>query len=413
MMKEKFFKVITPKAALSFIDRFSPVATETVQLSRARGRILARDLTAAENLPGFARSTMDGFAVRAASTFGASEGNPAYLRRTGTVVMGAAPDFSIASGEAAAIPTGGMMPDGADGVVMIEHAREIDDSLLEVTRAVAPGDNIVGADEDCKKNSIAIFPGTRLRSQEIGLLAALGITEITVFRKPVIGIISSGDEIIPVEASPLPGLVRDVNTYTLSALVETAGAVPLPLGIVGDKLDRLVNKTAAALPACDMVLLSGGSSLGGRDFTLEMINALPDSEILVSGIAIRPGKPTILARIGGKPFWGIPGQVTSAMIVFSVIVRPFVNRLAGLTGPDGPCVNRAISALAGRNIPSVHGRVDYIRVKLTEKEGSLWAYPVFGKSGLLRSMVNADGLIEIDADTEGIEAGAPVSVLCF
>ncbi len=411
-MKDTFFTVVPPATVLSLVDRFDPVSVEAVSLSRANGRILGRDITAEENLPGFDRATMDGFAVRAASTFGASEGNPVYLERAQAVTMGRAPTFALGTGKAAPIPTGGMLPDGADGVVMIEHVREVDDTLIEIFKPVAPGDNILRADEDFPKGELALFAGTRLRSQEIGLLAALGITDVTVFRRPVVGIISTGDEIVPIDENVSPGLVRDVNTHTLAALVESAGAVPADFGIVGDDLDRLKDRAAAALAECDTVLLSGGSSLGTRDFTLELMNTLPDAELLVSGIAIRPGKPTLLADVGGRPFWGLPGQVTSAMIVFTVIVRPFIDRLAGL-GTDRPGARRPISALAGRNIPSVHGRVDYIRVKLSQRDGALRADPVFGKSGLLRSMVQADGLIAIDADTEGIDAGTPVLVNCF
>jgi molybdopterin molybdotransferase len=411
-MKEDFFTVVPPETVLSLIDRFDPVGLETVPLSQAHGRVLGQDIVITDNLPGFARSTMDGFAVRAAATFGASETNPVYLDRNGQIIMGEAPGFVLAAGQAAEIPTGGMMPAGADSVVIIEHTRLIDETLLEIFKPAAPGENVIAADEDFKKGEIALGRGVRLRSQEVGLLAALGIAEVAVFRMPKIGIISTGDEVVPVEETPAPGRIRDINTHTLSALTEEAGALPKAYGIVGDNLDRLKERTAVALAECDMVLLSGGSSLGTRDFTLELINSLPESELLVRGIAIRPGKPTLLARINGKPFWGLPGQVASAMVIFSVIVRPFIDRLAGLREPDRR-FRKEIPARAARNIPSVSGRVDYIRVRLEDKEGLLLAWPVFGKSGLLHTMTAADGLIIIDADTEGIKAGAPVSVRLF
>jgi len=411
-MKEKFFTVVPPETVLSLTDHFDAVAVETVPLAQARNRVLGENIQVTSDLPGFSRSAMDGFAVRAAATFGASEGNPVYLEQTTAVVMGQAPAFSLGPGQAAPIPTGGMLPAGADGVVMIEHTRLIDDTLLEISKPVAPGENVLSADEDYRAADVALTRGSRLRGQEIGLLAAIGVTAVPVFRRPTVGIISTGDEVVPVDQTPSPGQIRDINTHTLAALTEEAGGLPVTFGIVGDRLDLLREQALAALSSCDMVLLSGGSSLGARDFTLELVETLPRSEILVSGIAIRPGKPTILARVGGKPFWGIPGQVTSAMIVFSIIVRPFLNRLAGLS-EEAPGRTRTVSALAGRNIPSVHGRVDYVRVKLTEGQGTLRAEPVFGKSGLLRSMVAADGLIKIDADTEGLAAGTPVTVLCF
>ncbi len=411
-MKETFFKVVPPETVLCLVDRFDPVSKETITLVQAHNRVLAEDIVATGSLPGFARSAMDGYAVRAAATFGASEANPAYLETKGTVAMGESPDFALGPGEAAAIPTGGMMPEGTDSVVIIEHTRMVDDRLLEIFKPVAPGQNVMAADEDYKKGEIALNRGSRIRSQEAGLLAALGITNVTVFRKPKIGVISTGDEVVPADMDPSPARIRDVNTHTLSALVETAGGRAISYGIVNDHLEHLTEKTATALAECDMVVLSGGSSLGTRDYTLELIDKLPESELLVSGIAIRPGKPTILARVAGKPFWGLPGQVTSAMIVFSVIVRPFINRLAGRRS-DNTVTDRTISALAGRNIPSAHGRVDYVRVRLAEEQGDIRAFPVFGKSGLLRSMVEADGLIAIGADTEGIDAGTPVTVLCF
>lgn len=411
-MKEKFFTVVPPETVLSLVDGFTPVSGETVPLALAHDRVAARDIAATDNLPGFARSSMDGFAVRAASTFGASETNPVYLERQGAVVMGRAPDFALSTGQAADIPTGGMMPDGADSVVMIEHTRMVDGGLLEIFKPVAPGENVMAADEDYRKNEVILTRGSRIRGQETGLLAALGITTVPVFRKPKIGVISTGDEVVPAESRPPTGRIRDVNSYTLSALIETGGGQAISYGIVDDRLESLKKKASTALAECDMVLLSGGSSLGDRDHTLELINTLPGSELLVSGIAIRPGKPTILARVRGKPFWGLPGQVTSAMIVFMVMVRPFINRLAGIR-TDATGSGHAISALAGRNIPSVHGRVDYIRVRLAKKQGILQAFPVFGKSGLLRSMIEADGLIAIDADTEGIDAGTPVRVLRF
>jgi molybdopterin molybdotransferase len=271
---------------------------------------------------------------------------------------------------------------------------------------------MVAEDEDFKKGDVAILRGTRLRSQELGVLAALGIVSVPVYRKPVVAIIPTGDEVVAVEKTPPPGCIRDVNTHTLAGLVTGAGGVPVLFDLVPDDRMALRNVMAKALATCDMVLLSGGSSVGARDFTIAAMEDLADARILVHGIGMRPGKPTILAKVGGKAVWGLPGQVASAMVVFMMIVRPFVEHVAGqasvLTRP-----RHRVTARLWRNVPSVQGRIDYVRVKLVEKEGTLWAQPIFGKSGLLNTMTWADGVIEIDADTEGINAGEPVGVVLF
>lgn len=411
-MKDAFFTVVSPETVLAHLDRFQAMPVETIPLLDCGRRVLGRDITASADIPGFDRAVMDGFAVQAASTFGASEGSPAYFNRVGEVAMGEAPSLAIGPGQAAAVATGGMLPRGADSVVVKEQVRLIDDTLMEVYKPVAPGANMVAADEDFKQGRTVLTAGTMLRAQEIGLLAAMGQTKVPVFQKPRIGIISSGDEIVPADTTPGPGFIRDANTYSLAALTSDAGGLPVPLGISPDDYDALYQKTTAACRECDLILLSGGSSVGSRDFTLDVISALPDSEVLTHGIAIRPGKPTILADVGGKPLWGLPGQVTSAMIVFTVIVKPFLRRIAGLSDPAGR-EQPLLPAVAGRNIPSANGRTDYIRVSLTETDGQLVANPVFGKSGLFNSMTGADGLVKIDADTEGLDRGAPVAIIPF
>ncbi len=367
------------------------------------------DIDADIDLPDFMRSTMDGYAVRASSTFGASEANPAYLTVKGSVSMGESPAFSIGIGEAAKISTGGMLPNGADSVVMIEHTEAIDKTTIEAYKSVAPGQNILEKGEDMHKGQTLVPAGKPLRAQEIGLLAAFGVKKVTVYKKPVVGIISTGDEVVSIKDTPAPGQIRDINMYTLSGLVEKAGAVPIPYGIVRDDFDDLFEKCTAALAQSDMVLISGGSSVGTRDFTIEVLSALPASEILVHGISISPGKPTILARSGDQAVWGLPGQVTSTMVVFEIVVRPFVEHIGGLSFEHKRHFNPV--ARLNRNISSTQGRTDYIRVKLIEKNGILWAEPILGKSGLINTMVKADGLIEIGIDTEGLDEGARVEVI--
>jgi molybdopterin molybdotransferase len=261
--------------------------------------------------------------------------------------------------------------------------------------------------EDFRKGEVIISKGQRVRPQEAGLLAALGRDTVRVRRKPVIAIISTGDEVVPVNKVPGTGQIRDVNTHTLQSLIRRAGAVPAPMGIVPDDRDRLFEVCSRALADSDMVLISGGSSVGARDFTIEVLSALPDSEILVHGISISPGKPAILAKVGTKAFWGLPGHVVSAMIVFLIVVRPFV---AHIRGRGHERVFR-IPARLSRNVPSAQGRTDFVRVRLEEKDGELYAEPILGKSGLIRTMIKADGLIEIGMNTEGLDRDAEVSVM--
>jgi len=406
-MKE-FFKVETIQGVLAHAPSFSKVDTETVSLADCLGRVTAEDVYSDVDIPDFNRSTMDGFAVKASSTFGASEANPAYLNIRGQIRMGGRPDFSIGPGEAARIATGGMLPEGADSVIMVEHTDMLDDTTIEAYRSVAPGQHVIEKGEDIQHTQPALKAGTRIRPQEAGLLAACGRTETTVFRHPRVGIISTGDEVVPVDQVPGAGQIRDINTQTLSGQVLAAGGMPMVFGIVRDNRNDLMDKCRRALEHTDMVMISGGSSVGARDFTVEVLNALPDTAILVHGISISPGKPTILARSGGKAFWGLPGHAVSAMVVFAVVVRPFLDRLCGLsqTVRQFP-----VQAVLNRNLASAQGRVDYVRVRLVEVDGQPMAEPVLGKSGLINTMVKADGLIAIGMNTEGLEQGTTVAVM--
>ncbi|WP_372678890.1 gephyrin-like molybdotransferase Glp [Desulfosarcina sp.] len=406
-MKE-FFKVDTIEGVLAHVPSFTAVDTETVALADCLGRVTAEDVFSDVDIPDFNRSTMDGFAVKASSTFGASEANPAYLNVRGQIRMGERPDFSIGPGEAARIATGGMLPEGADSVVMVEHTDVLDDTTIEAYRSVAPGQHVIEKGEDIRHNQPALKAGTRIRPQEAGLLAACGRTETSVFRRPRVGIISTGDEVVPVDQVPGEGQIRDINTQTLSDQVLAAGGMPMVFGIVRDNRDDLMDKCRRALESTDMVMISGGSSVGARDFTVEVLDALPDTAILVHGISISPGKPTILARSGGKAFWGLPGHAVSAMVVFAVVVRPFLDRLCGLS----QTVRRfPVQAVLSRNLASAQGRVDYVRVRLVEVDGQPVAEPVLGKSGLINTMVKADGLIAIGMNTEGLEKGTTVEVM--
>ena len=407
-MKE-FFKVKTIDQVLEYRTQFVRMETEEVPITDSMGRILAEDIHSDIDLPDFTRSIMDGFAVRGVSTFGASEGNPAYLAVKGTVAMGVSSNLSVGPGEAVRISTGGMLPAGADSVVMVEHTGAIDDTTIEVYRSVAPGQNMVSVGEDIKKGEAILIAGRNIRPQETGLLAALGRQEVAVYKRPIVGIISTGDEIVPVSNVPGPGQIRDVNTYTLMSQVMELGAVAVPFGIVGDDYDALLAKSARALEQCNLVLVSGGSSVGTRDFTIDIISAMESSAILFHGISISPGKPTILASVQNKQFWGLPGHVVSAMVVFSRIVKPFIEYISGM-GVDARKEIR-LTARLSRNVASAQGRVDFVRIQLIRKDGDSWAEPILGKSGLISTMVKADGLIEIGMNTEGLDQGTKVEVI--
>lgn len=404
-----FFRVKTLEEVLAYISDFSPVESEEIPLDQALGRITATEIISDQNLPDFSRATMDGYAVKASSTFGASEGNPAFFTVKGTVPMGISPDFILNAGETAKISTGGMLPEGTDSVVMIEHTEAIDDTSIEVYKSVAPGQHVIQAGEDIEKNTVMIAEGQTVRPQEIGLLAAFGNQTVKVFKKPVIGIISTGDEIVPIDQVPEPGKIRDINSFTLAGLIEKIGAIPLTFGIIKDNYNELYRLCESAVKISDMVLVSGGSSVGMRDFTTEVLSSLPDSNVLVHGVSISPGKPTILAHVQNKAFWGMPGHVVSTMIVFEAVVKPFIHHIRGLS-PERNFSYR-LPALLSRNISSASGRTDFIRVKLTEKKKTLWAEPILGKSGLINTMVKADGLIEIGINTEGLEKGTDVGVI--
>lgn len=406
-MKE-FFKLMDLPAVLALADQFTVTGSEPVALSDALERVLAQGIAADLDIPGFARSTMDGFAVAAPSTFGASEGNPAFISVTGAVAMGEETHLSVGPGEAVRIATGGMLPAGADAVVMVEHTDKLDDVTIEVYKSVAPGQNVVAQGEDVAQGSEVLAKGTLLRPQELGILAALGQEAVTVYRRPRVGIISTGDEVVDIHTTPRIGQVRDMNAYSLAGQARRCGAVTTAYDIVGDDAAELERRCKIALAENDMVLLSGGSSVGARDYTTEILGALPDTQVLVHGISVSPGKPTILARCDGKAIWGLPGHVTSAMVVFAAVVRPFLLHVGGrLTQRTAP---RCLARLT-RNVASAQGREEYLRVRLTEREGDQWVEPLLGKSGLIRTMLQADGLVAVPKDTEGLEAGMTVEVL--
>ncbi len=396
------------------IEEINPLEEEEeeVHLDDALGRVLAEDLTTSTPFPLFDRSAMDGFAVRAQDTFGASEANPLPLEVCGEVRMGELTTSTLKPGTAMKVATGGMLPQGADAVIMIEHTQRIDEVTIQILRAVAPGENVIHRGEDLKEGEVILQRGHVLRPQDSGPFAALGIDKIKVYRRPCVGICSTGDEICPIDANVQGGEIRDINRYTLSAMTLWAGGKPKALGIAKDDFTDLQARIKTALPQVDVVLISGGSSVGTRDLTFKVIESIPGVQLLVHGVAVSPGKPTILAKVKEKLIWGLPGHPVSAMVIFMVLVAPSLMRLSGRYNWLPP-YHRPIKAYTARNIPSTQGREDYVRVKLSREEGRWIATPIFGKSGVISTIVKSDGLIRIPLNCEGISAGDEVEVWPF
>jgi molybdopterin molybdotransferase len=407
----EFLKVLSVKEVIELIKGFHPLGTEIVTLDMACGRILAETVRAQEPVPHFRRATMDGYAVRAKDTFGASESLPAILEVVGSVEMGKIPSFTVGPNQAGAIPTGGALPEGSDAVVMVEHTERIDESTIEVYRPVAPGEHVLSVGEDIPEGAEIFKAGRLLKPQDIGVLAALGIYELKAYRKPKVAVISTGDEIVPYTTKgPLPvGLIRDTNSLFIAGLCEDVGAEVGAKILVGDDKKRLRDACHELAENHDVVLLSGGSSVGIRDFTLEVLNELPQSRILFHGVAIKPGKPTILATSGNTYFWGLPGQPASALTVMFALVCPFLQVMQG-TFPNFPYSKKTAEAVLSVRVPSVHGREDYVPVQLINSENGWMAHPVFGKSGMVSLITKADGFIIIGEHDEGLDEGSPVTV---
>lgn len=384
--------------------------TESLPAIQCLGRVLATSIVAPEPLPAFPRATVDGYAVRAADTFGASPSLPAYLALAGEVQIGSAPDLHLSAGQAALIHTGAMIPEGADAVVMLEDTQMARPGEIEVLRPAAPGQNVIQVGEDLKPGDLAIEAGALLRPQEIGGLMALGITHVEVAQKPRVAILSTGDEIVPPDTTPAAGQVRDVNSHSLSALVERAGGQPVRYGILPDRRDPLLAAARRAHAESDLVLLTAGSSIGARDLTSEIIEALGPPGVIVHGVAIRPGKPTILAVCSGIPVVGLPGNPVSALVIAGLFVSAALRRL---TGERDPVVTPRVKAILAVNVASEAGREDYIPVSLRRSAGDLLAEPVFGRSNLIFTLVRADGLVRIPAEATGLAAGTRVEVLLF
>jgi molybdopterin molybdotransferase len=398
-----FLQTISVEEAVRLALSVTPVMpVEDVPLACSGDRVLASDIRADIDIPGFNRSVMDGYAVSAADTTGAGEAIPAMVRMAGRVSMGAPVMIQVQPGECVYVPTGGRVPDGADAVAMIEYCEQVGDIIL-VKRAVAPGENMIRRGEDFATGEVVLASGRRISSQDMGVLAAVGCATVPVRKIPRLGIISTGNELVPVSGLPVEGQVRDANSSLCGGFVQEYGCEACYFGIIPDTPEDLEITLSLAVAGCDLVLLSGGSSKDERDISALVISRI--GKVIAHGIALSPGKPTIIGHVGQVPVIGLPGHPASAYIVLFVIVHHMLRALTGETHRE----RQTVSAVLSQNIPSARGREDYVRVSLA---GGI-ATPLFGKSGLLNTLVRSTGVIRIPAGCEGLEQGSPVEVLLW
>lgn len=412
-MAQTFFKVLAPQEALRLLLAVEPVAAEEIPSIKARARVLAEDLYSAVDLPHFHRAAMDGYAVIAKDTFGASQSLPAYLKLAGVVEMGKEADQPLVSGQALRISTGGMMPPKSDAVVMVEYTDETAAGLVEIHRGVSPWQNVIQVGDDIRKGELVFRRGRRLRAHDLGALTGIGISSISVFRQPRVALISTGDEIVDANTVPLPGQVRNINQHSLAGLIEECGGKLKDWGVIHDDRAELTRAIGAALDWADLVVLSGGSSMGAKDIALETILSFPKSEFVFHGISIAPGKPTIFAKACGKPILGLPGYPVSALVIFDLFAAPLLRCLGGESAQSLGRLERTVKAKLKTNVASQIGREDYVRVTLEGAANQLVAAPLPSKSGAIFTLVKADGMVRIEMNQDGLEQGEEVDVILF
>lgn len=405
------FNVVSVNDAQDILDEkfYYKLEKEEINLEKAVGRILYENIISKVNVPEFRRSTVDGYAVNCRDVAGASESIPAILNLKGEVLMGELAGHSIdLPGECVYVPTGGMIPDGADAVVMIEYTEKLDEETILINSTCANGDNVVQIGDDISIDEVVIKKGTKLRPYEIGVLSSLGFTEIPVFKKPKVGIISTGDEIVGISERPRLGQVRDINTYLLYSSILKDEAEPINYGVVKDEYELLKSTVDNALKQCDLVLISGGSSVGVKDQTIKVIDSFQESEVLVHGIAIKPGKPTIISKVCGKAVFGLPGHPLSCAIIYQIIVKNFINKLQNNIDKEYP-----VQCRFSINYHKAKGREEYLPVVLKNVDNEFIAEPIFSKSGLITGFSKAYGYIKIDKNIEGLREGEKVLVYKF
>ena len=413
-----FFHVVTPQEARRAFARAEAGGVERIPVVEAAGRVVAERLVVPGDLPEFHRAHMDGYAVRARDTFGASSSVPAYLKLSGAVEMGKAPESPLGRGCAMRIATGGMLPEDADAVVMIEYTEEVAGGQVEIARSVSPWEHVIRIGEDIEAGSEILPSRRRLRPHDLGALTGVGLLEVGVFERPRVALIGTGDEIVDPATQPAPGQVRNINQYSLRAMAAAAGAEVVDFGVCQDDPSAFAEVLDRALAETDAVFVSGGSSVGAKDMTLGVIAAVPDTELVFHGISVAPGKPTILAFVGAKgstqkPIVGLPGHPVSALVIFSVFCQPLLRLLSGESEEAAFEPPAQVRAHLLRNIDSAPGREDYVRVALRSDGDRRIAEPLAGKSAAIFSLVRADGYVIVDLNREGLEAGSEVDVMLF
>ncbi len=406
----KMFKVKSVKEAKRELVKYFNdyrLEIEEVNISQSLGRILADDVFSNIDVPHFRRSTVDGYAVIAKDTYGVSESLPAFFEILGEVHMGEGTDINIDPDTTCYVPTGGMVPRGADSVVMMEYTEKMDEENLAVNRAVVPKENLISIGEDISKDQSVLRRGLKLRPQDIGVLSSIGIDRVRVYKLPTIAIISTGDEIVEPSEDAKQGQIRDINTYTLSAMAEEAGCIVTRKVVLEDEFQALKSMVEECVDKNDIVIISGGSSVGTKDITDKVINGVGEPGVFVHGIAIKPGKPTILAKVKNKAVFGLPGQPVSAMIVFKVFVEYLIKHIQGIETE----LEYSIEARFSSNISSSQGRETYQMVVLERDGEEYLAKPIYGKSGMVTLMSRAMGYIKIESGKEGVQRGEKVRVI--
>jgi molybdopterin molybdotransferase len=407
------FPLVSYDDAVAVLRRFRPLGTEYVAVTDVVGRVLARPVRAALDVPHFARAYMDGYAVRAGDTAGTSDGAPVQLRIVGAVEMGHAAPGRVRAGEAMRIPTGGMLPAGADAVVMVEHTSEAGDGTVQIARAASAGQHVMARGEDMRRGDVLFGAGHRCRPHDVGALTGVGASRILVHRRPRVAVIATGNEIVPPDVTPKPGQVRSINQYALAAMIAAEGGEAIDFGVIPDRVAAIRGAVTRALRTADVVMLSGGSSVGTKDLTPRVIAALPRARILVHGVRIKPGKPTLIAQVGTKPVLGLPGHPVSALVVFEIFGAPLVRRLGGEPDAQTLTPRAPMRARLAAPIASTVGRDDWVRVRLEDRDGDWLAHPLAGGSAEIAAFVHADGMLRVLAATAALAAGEIVVVQRF
>lgn len=403
-----FLKVIsTAKAKDLILEVFKDykIGTESVNILSSVGRVLSEDIHAIYDVPNFNRSTVDGYAVKSKETFGCSDSLPSLLEYKGAVQMGETASGVVNTSETIYVPTGGMIPDGADSVVMIEYTDKLDESTVAINKAVRPGENVTYKGDDIKEGSVVLKKGRKITAQDIGVIASLSISSVNVYKKPRVTIISTGDEIVDITDKEESCKVKDINGYVLYALTEKSSCEVVNKLIINDDFNKLKATIEEAIKTSDLVLLSGGSSVGTKDFTYDIINSLNGRGVFINGLAIKPGKPTIVGEAEGKPIFGLPGHPVSAITVYKILVEHLICEMLSIEDDK-----LSVDAILETNLHSSPGKETYQLVDLIEKENEKIAVPIYGASGLITTLAKAKGYIVISENTEGIYKGDKVKV---